>query len=254
MDNQTPDISSSHTFISVTDLFQNSINYYKEHWKLFVMIQTLPFIIGLVSIITTSLIQSAPLVGFYALAAIIASSFSWLALLWVITKEDTITVADSYKKGLTIAIPVAIAGILAAVITLGGFLLLIIPGIYLAICYSFVIYIVGHDGLKGMDALRASKSYVKGYWWGILGRSILFGIAIGIIQMLFSAGSIAPQWETIRQSITSGVEPQVQSSPLLEILGNAFTTFVATPLGMIYTFLMYKSLKEIKGEYVPETK
>src|SRR4029078_2659696 len=100
-----------------------------------------------------------------------------------------------------------------------------------------------------MDALRKSQSYVKGYWWQIAGRGLLFGIVIGIIQMIFSAGSVAPQWETIRQSLSSGVEPQIQSSPILEILGNAFTTFVATPLGMIYAFLMYKSLKSIKGQY-----
>jgi hypothetical protein len=241
-------ISSNNRFISISDLFSESIAVYKSNWKLFTSIQAAPFVVSLLSIITAFLTKSAGFVLFYVIASILVSSFSWLALLWVITREKEITWVESYKRGLTLAVPVSIAGILAAAITLGGFILLIIPGIYLAITYSFVIYIVANEGLKGMEALRASRFYVKGYWWGILGRAIVFGIAIGIIQMLFSAGSIVPQWETIRQSITSGVEPEIQSSPILEIVGTAFTTFIATPLGMIYTFLMYKSLKSIKRE------
>jgi hypothetical protein len=243
-------------FISISDLFSQSIETYKKNWKLFTAIQAVPFIVSVLSIVTALATKSAGFVLFYIIASLIVSGFSWLALLWVITQKDTDTGADLfehtkhvYKNGLSLAIPVTVAGLLAGLLTLGGFILLIIPGIYLAISYSFVIYIVGHEGIKGMDALRASTYYVKGHWWGILGRSLLFGIAIGIIQMIFSAGSVAPQWETIRQAIGNGVEPQVTSSPILEILSNAFTTFVSTPLSMIYTFLMYKSLKSIKGNY-----
>lgn len=246
MDTPTSESSFPNQFISISDLFQASIDYYKKNWKLFAAIQAIPFGVSILSVLTAFISKSAGFVGFYVLVSMIVSSFAWLALIWVITREDTITWQESYKKGLTLAVPVAIAGIYAGLLTLGGFVLLILPGIYLAVCYSFVVSIVGHEGLKGMDALRKSKEYVKGYWWGVLGRGAVFGIVIGIIQMIFSAGSLVPQWGTISHSIMNGGEPEITSSPIFEMLGTAFTAFVATPLGMIYTFLMYKSLKSIK--------
>lgn len=244
----------SSSFIGVSELFEQTIAWYKNHWKLLVTIQAIPLIISLVSVLTLTITSDTSLKAIYSLTyaflGLVASGFSWLALMWVISREDTISWKEAYKRSLTIAWPSFIVVFLTIGIVLGGFILLIIPGIYLAICYTFTQYALFADNKRGMEALRASKFYVKDHWWGILVRVLLFGIATSIIQAIFSAGSIAPQWDTLRQAVSEGLEPQVQTSPILEILGNAFAFLVAAPLSLIYTFLMYKSLKEVKGEYI----
>src|SRR4029078_9315213 len=116
MDNPSP--NSSKQFISVSDLFKESIDTYKAHWKLYASIQAIPLGISLMSILTEIVLPNAAVVGFYTLASIIASGFSWLALLWVITHNEDLSWKESYRKGLTLAIPATIVGVLAAAITL----------------------------------------------------------------------------------------------------------------------------------------
>lgn len=175
--------------------------------------------------------------------------------MWVIAKEDkTVTWKEAYKKGWTLAIPASVVGILTILFVLGGFILLIIPGIYLAISYTFVQYILFADNIQGREALRASKYYVKGYWLAVFGRSLVFGLVVGLISMLIGAGSVGPQWGAIMQSIKNGVEPQIQSNLFVDLIASAFSILVVTPLSTIFTYLMYKSLKEIKGEYTHTAK
>jgi hypothetical protein len=247
-----PSLKST-SFIGVSDLFQQTIQWYKDHWRLLVTIQAIPFAIGVISAITLSITHDSTTQGVYSgiygLLSLLASGFSWLALMLVISHEENMTWQEAYKKSLSFAIPSFVVLLLSVLFTLGGLLLFIIPGIYLSIAYSFSQYAFFSDDKRGMEALRASKFYVKGNWWGVLGRSLLFGLAIGIIQMILGAGSVAPQWEILRKAVEEGTKPEIQQSPVFGILGSAFAILVATPLGIIYTFLMYKSLKEVKGEY-----
>ncbi len=246
--------SETSRFISVSNLFEETIAWYKTHWKLLAAIQGVPFAISVMSVITLAITPDETTQGLYAglygLLSLLATGFSWLALMWVITREESLSWKDAYKKSLSLALPSFVVILLSTVITIGGLILLVIPGIYLAIAYSFSQYALFADNKRGMEALRASKFYVKGHWWGVVGRTLLFGLAIGLIQTVLGAGSIAPQWDTLRQAVAEGTKPEIQQSPVFALLGSAFAILVATPLGIIYTFLMYKSLKGVKGEYV----
>jgi mannitol-specific phosphotransferase system IIBC component len=82
----------------------------------------------------------------------------------------------------------------------------------------------------------------------------VFGLVVGLISMLIGAGSVGPQWGAIMQSIKNGVEPQIQSNLFVDLIASAFSILVVTPLSTIFTYLMYKSLKEIKGEYTHTAK
>ena len=65
-------------------------------------------------------------------------------------------------------------------IIIAGFILLIIPGIIFSVWYAFVgvISILEEETLGIGDALRRSKSYVKGRWWSIFWR--MFGGSISL--------------------------------------------------------------------------
>lgn len=244
--------NSRDTFISVSNLFRSSIEYYKENWKLLAGIQVPSLVIAIVSIITSMTLKSIPLSIFYGIASVLVSGFSWLALMIVITQRKKHssqslyeTVVQSYKQGFYYLIPASIVGILVFLITVGGLFLLIIPGIYWAISYGFAHYVLFTEGKKGIEALRVSKSYVTGYWWGVAGRSLLFGICVGIIQIFLGAANVAPQWDVILKASAEGVEPEITGFPILEVLSSTFAILIVTPLSMIYTFIMFKSLQEI---------
>jgi len=71
-------------------------------------------------------------------------------------------------------------GILYGLIVLGGFLLLIIPGIIWSVKYSLCYYFVIDKGLGPLDALKASGRATMGVKWQLFG----FGIVCGLIVIL----------------------------------------------------------------------
>jgi hypothetical protein len=91
--------------------------------------------------------------------------------------------------------PVLLTGLLTAAIILGGYVLLIVPGIIFAVWYMFGTYAVIFEGKKYMTALNFSKSLVSGRWWGMVWRvvapSFVFSVIIQIVQkiLLIPVGS-----------------------------------------------------------------
>lgn len=64
-----------------------------------------------------------------------------------------------------------ISGILIGLATL----LLVLPGIYLAVTYIFVIPALLFNNKTGMEALKYSYALVKGRWWRTFGFAIVIG-------------------------------------------------------------------------------
>ncbi|MFA5031248.1 MAG: hypothetical protein WC495_06725 [Patescibacteria group bacterium] len=120
------------------------------------------------------------------------------------------------------------ASILVVFVVMVGMFLLVIPGIIFAIWFSFTTMIVVLEGLRGTDAMRKSKSYVQGRWWGVFGRLILLSIAIGI------ASSIV---DKIFGSFGS------YSGALFSSLA---TAFIFTPFAIAYQYLFYRSISHPK--------
>jgi hypothetical protein len=81
--------------------------------------------------------------------------------------------------------------LLVGLATLGGFILLIIPGIILAVWFSQAAFIYALENIGGTDALRKSREYIRGRWWKVLGflalPSIVAWVASAPLQMISSA-------------------------------------------------------------------
>lgn len=115
-----------------------------------------------------------------------------------------------------------------------GFFLFIIPGILFFIWYGFAIFVVVFEDSKGMAALSKSKEYVKGYWWGVFGRTLLIlflGNALYGLEAIIS---------------TSGISHGEEITGLLTLL----IFFFVGPFTMTYLFLMYADLRRIKEQSV----
>lgn len=72
------------------------------------------------------------------------------------------------------------ASILYVLIVLGGFILLIVPGIIWAIQFGYVFNVVVDRGLRPVEALKMSSAITRGAKWSLL----LWGIVLAAVNLL----------------------------------------------------------------------
>lgn len=77
---------------------------------------------------------------------------------------------------------ILVSGIIWGVLVMFGSLV-IIPGIYYAVAWCLYLFAIGLSDKKGWEALRYSKTLVRGRWWRTAGVLLLFGC----VSMLFNS-------------------------------------------------------------------
>lgn len=70
--------------------------------------------------------------------------------------------------------------------TVGGTILLIVPGIIFGIWLSQSSYVFVDKGLGVKESLRKSKELVKGRFWAVLGRAIVFGLFTLVCEIILN--------------------------------------------------------------------
>ena len=71
-----------------------------------------------------------------------------------------------------------------------GFLLLIIPGIYLSLAYSFAIPLVLDKGMSPWEALETSRKAVSHHWFKVFGLYLVFGLIVVISVIPLGIGLV----------------------------------------------------------------
>lgn len=122
------------------------------------------------------------------------------------------------------------AVILVSIIVMIGFVLFVIPGIYLSVAFGFYVFTFALEGARGFESANRSKELVRGFWWAVFGRWLVFGVLAMLVVAIFGG-------------LVSLTESQILISVFSLII-----TVIITPYAMAYSYLMYKSLKKIKGE------
>lgn len=79
---------------------------------------------------------------------------------------------------------------LVVFMTMIGFLLLIIPGIYLSVSYVFTLSLVADKGLNVWDAMELSRKTVTQRWWKFFGLSLLMLIMLLVSIIPFGIGLV----------------------------------------------------------------
>ena len=77
--------------------------------------------------------------------------------------------------------------VVAGLIFLLGFALLIIPGIILLVWFTFSRFILIEKGMSIKESLLKSKAMVRGLFWKVLWRVIVFGLFSLFIEIILSA-------------------------------------------------------------------
>lgn len=92
--------------------------------------------------------------------------------------------------GFTNAGKIIVATILQSLLIGVGFLLLVLPGIYLAVGYVMTIPLIVCEGLSPWQAMEKSRKAVHKVWWRVLGLYILMSIIFSVSAIPLGIGLI----------------------------------------------------------------
>jgi hypothetical protein len=135
-------------------------------------------------------------------AAVVAAALRVFVILPLVTAVDVLivqglargsvpAVGDALRAGARVFPRVVGAVIVYSAAVLAGLVLLIVPGIWLAIRGYFAAQAAVIDGLAPGAALRRSSELVQGSWWRtfaqLLGTALLFGLGGSVVIGLVAA-------------------------------------------------------------------
>jgi len=246
-----PSVQTISSLPGATAIFGQAWTIYKQRLGTFLGVMVIPMLVSIMvsailiggGLLSISLLLSkftAGGIGLLILSAIlffviifISQVWGQIALLYAVKdSQERIGVVESYRRGWHKIFSYWWVSLLVGFITLGGFFLLIVPGIIFAVWFSLAAFVLIAEDLKGMSALLKSREYVKGKWGSVFWRFFFIGVISFIISLV----------------------PILIFSFLKIPFGEEISRFVIglflTPLTMTYAFLVYSNLKAIKGEVV----
>ena len=134
----------------------------------------------------------------------------------------------SLTDGLEAFRPIFFAVVLAAAGIAAG-LILIVPGIYLAVRWYFVPQAVVVEGRRGPPALTASGKVVEGFWWRAFGIIVLANLAATLPSLLLVAPFMALAKSADRE--------------IWNLLGQALAETLTTPFVALLSTLLWYDLR-----------
>jgi hypothetical protein len=224
-------------------LLKESIRIYRERFWVFLglsmlVIPTLALIAFLVFAVSFLGLSNIAVIGLGVILVVLAVAISyWGQIAGILLVNEGVAkpgFKDLLKRSLPLILPVIWVMILSFLFIMGGLLLLIIPGIILALSFIFGMQAVVLDGDRGIAALQRSRFYVRGRWWKVFWRLlflVLFVIVVSIPEFILDGLRLA--W-------------------LSDIYGG-ITTLLLGPLFVVYSTLLYLELKKTGPEkFVPD--
>jgi hypothetical protein len=116
-------------------------------------------------------------------------------------------IGEAFRRAAPAFAPAVLVVLLYAVAVAVGFVLLIIPGIWLSVRWYFGAQAVAAEGRRVGAAFTRSEQLVKGSWWRVLGILLLVGLIAGIPIAIVSAGvdqiGSGPLYVTARVIVTT---------------------------------------------------
>lgn len=140
--------------------------------------------------------------------------WSQTAMLALVVNEN-LGIIEAFQAGWTYLWPMAWVLTLLSAILLTGFVLGFLPGFLFLVWFAFCMYVLLEEDRRGMDALLASKEYVRGHWWNTFGKLLLLWLI----------------------SAVAGFIP---------FIGQIFSLLFA-PFFMLFVLAMYRDFKAVKG-------
>jgi len=236
----TPSHPQTVSLSGLGELLKQAFQIYKKRIGVLLVISVIPFFTSLifVPLLLIPLFFSLPFIAFYkslgllliplillivvlGIIMVIVNLWAGASLLYAIKGRDQeIGIRESFAMAWPKILSYWWISILNGIIVMLGFLLLIVPGIIFSIWFSFSFYVLVSEDRKGMKALLRSKELVKGYWWKVFWRFFMLNIIVFLVAYIVS---------------------------FIPFIKSIIYLFI-TPFSVIFGFLIYENLKQLKGE------
>jgi hypothetical protein len=129
--------------------------------------------------------------GYFAIHSVVAAIFGPLpiaALLFAVAEIHcgrAVTYGEAMRAGWRLWGKLFVARFVVGLLTVGGLLLLVIPGIVIAVRYFFVDCVVVLENADSTRARARSVSLTRGRRWELFGFMALFFVAFGVLLVGF---------------------------------------------------------------------
>jgi len=171
---------------------------------------------------------------------IVCQSWQLLALIYAIKdRQEEIGAIEAYQRSWKKIIPYCWTSILLTFIIIGGFSLLVIPGIIFLYWFMLAIYVCAAEDLGGINALLKSRAYLRGHWIKTTLHLLVFTGSFGILSYLLSLIDLSifltgPIW-------TLGIRAFI-------VIGKILLSWIVSFWPMVYMFLFYENVRAGRGE------
>ncbi len=149
----------------------------------------------LVEAISNDSAGAAATLGIIGVATAIVGT-TWLQGAFVYAVQDArdgsfdSTLHDVFVRVSPAVLPLVVAGLLAGLGIALGFVLFIVPGLFLLTIWAVIGPVIVIERTRALDAFGRSRELVRGYGWTVFAivliTGLLSGIASGILQAAFS--------------------------------------------------------------------
>lgn len=200
----------------------------------------------IIQMLTPGLIQSDPsMVTVLIFGGAIVSLVGGMVLQGALTRASIddlsgagVNIGTALSAALAVLLPMIGLGILMALGIGIGMIFLVIPGVYLALCWavSAPVLIVERLGIVG--SLQRSTALTQNHRWPILGLVVLFVVIIIIINMI--VGFLIPGGAMALMGLPGGETPYLAF--IILTIVQVFTSMIATAGGAS----IYFELRQVK--------
>lgn len=183
------------------DLFKSDLGGFLSFGVLFFLINMGLSFIPIIGNIATMIVTPALAMGFFIVAA-------------KKLKQEP-TRFEDFFKGFNYFIPLALVGLVSSALITVGLVLLVLPGIYLAVGYLFAYMLVVDRKLPFWDAMESSRKIANKNWFTLFGFFLAL-LAINIVgAMAFMIGL----------AVTTGISFCILTAAYEDIIGIQSTDF-----------------------------
>jgi hypothetical protein len=180
-------------------------------------------------------------VGIAGLVTALAGLLMFLVLTGAITRAVAAEVAgedpgveQSYRFGFHRIWSVLLVSVLVGLATVGGLILLIIPGIYIGVRLAVSIEALVVEGRRGTSAMGRSWELVGGHWWHAFATLLVAWLLIGVVNAVITAPFSTTGW-------------------FVQAVAAAVATVVTLPYGVLVGVLLYLDLRARKESLTLES-
>ncbi len=241
--------------MGVKEFFVNSWRTFGANWTTFLILSAIPVVVSM-GLVLGLASGTKELAGSIITVIIVINLIVWILTTMALTMAahktsdgEAIGFGESYILCFGLFCRYIWTGLLYFLIVLGGFLLLIIPGIIWSIRYFFAPYAVIIEGIGGREALSNSKAVTQGRLGGIfvreLGYGLLFMLAVTVPLALLTlviatllGQPFPPKFAVPPIDITLSQSPNPEWAEAIQTFGR----MIWEVLFIIFNVLLYKSI------------